>query len=272
MYISKSILAAVAALFVGLGGGYLMWGTTQAQMADVDPVHVARAVDVGEVLDRAAVRQIVEDYIVENPVVIMQSVDDFQRNGFVRQIETRAEPFVAILEATEDAAIVGDPAAPIKIVEFFDYQCPHCKANYPVLKRLLEEDPSIVLLPKHLPILGDGSDQDMSLFAARVAEAARLQRRFSEFHEALMDREAPLSRQSILQTAQSVELDMERLAVDIESAEVRDAVDESRAMANDIGIAQAGTPGYIIGGKVMIGAGPDAYERLKDMINQARGS
>lgn len=274
MYISKSVLAVLAALFIGLGSGYVLWGgpvTVNEQAARATELDGDRPAPAIAGMSEAGIRQIVEDYIIENPVVIMQSVDDYQRNGFVRQIEERAADFVQVLESVDDAATIGDATAPIKIVEFFDYQCPHCKSNYPVLERILSENSNVVLLPKHLPILGDGSDQDMSLLAARAAEAARLQGRFAEFHEALMAREVPLTRASIMATAEAAGLQMDQLRSDIESEAVVSAVDASRAIAMDIGIAQAGTPGYIIGGKVMIGAGPDSYERLNALIDEARG-
>ena len=51
-----------------------------------------------------------------------------------------------------DAPVRGDPGAPIAIVEFSDFQCPHCKHVQPVLERILEEFPQVKLYFKNYPI------------------------------------------------------------------------------------------------------------------------
>ncbi len=267
----KSFLAVIVVFVTGLGVGYFIFSNADGAGepgAIAENRSTTLALETG--MNEAAVRQIVEAYIVENPTVILQSLDDYQRNGFLGDMETRAQPFVAHLEKLDGASIVGPSNPEVKIIEFFDYQCPHCKANYTVLRRLLDEDPTLALMPKHLPILGDGSASDMSLLGARAAEAARLQGKFAAFHEGLMAREAPLTRAVVLAVAEAIGLDMKLFNQAVASDAVAAAVEESRAIAKDIGIMQAGTPGYIIGGKVMIGAGSDAYERLKELVETAR--
>ena len=271
----KSFLAVFVVFAAGLGAGYFVFSEgssakVNSSVAEKPSTTLALTNGATNDMNEATVRRIIEAYIVENPTVILASLDDYQRNGFLSDIETRAGPFVAHLENLEGASVVGPANPEVKIIEFFDYQCPHCKANYSVLRRLLDEDPTIALMPKHLPILGDGSANDMSLLGARAAEAARLQGKFAEFHEGLMAREAPLTRAVVLAVAEVIGLDMGLFNTAVASDAVAAVVEESRAIAQDIGIMQAGTPGYIIGGKVMIGASPDAYERLKAMVEAAR--
>lgn len=261
---------SIGLVFVGgLGGGYVLRGDMSASGA---PAVAAKGSGDGgsSGLTEAQVNKLVEAYILKNPTVIMASVDDYQRNGFLRQIEGQVAPFVEVLEDTTNVAMMGAADPAVKIIEFFDYQCPHCKANHEVLNQLLADDPTIALLPKHLPILGDGSADDMSLYAAMAAEAARLQGKFEPMHRALMDRQVPLSRETINASAQAIGLDMDRFYKDAASDAVRQTVERSRDLATEIGIAQAGTPGYIVGGKVMIGAAPDSYDRLRKMVEEAR--
>jgi len=269
----KAFIVTVFVFAAGLGAGYFIFAAEgNVPMPAVQTAVAVPASVQSEAIitDEAAVRRIVEAYIKENPVVIMQSVNDFQQNGQLRQIEARAEPYLAVLQKTEGSAVVGADSAQVKIIEFFDYQCPHCKANYGVLQQLLAEDSSVALMPKYLPILGDGSDNDMSLYGARAAEAARLQGKFVPFHEALMQSQLPLSRESVEAVALRVGIDIIRFNHDVRSEQVAEAIAASRAIADEIGISQAGTPGYIVGGKVMIGAAPDSYDRLKAMIEAAR--
>lgn len=261
----KAIVAFLVVFIVGVGAGQFMsLGSDGGD--DVAPTVASASPSLAE----ADVNRIIEAYIMENPTVIMRSVDEYQRGGSLAQIEERAVPFLATLQEAENAGVIGAASADVKIIEFFDYQCPHCKANFDVLRRLLDEDASLALMPKYLPILGDGSADDMSHYAARAAEASRLQGKFAAFHESLMASQLPISRDSVEAVARGIGVDVGQMHRDMESAIVVQAVNDSRAIADDIGISAAGTPGYIIGGKVIIGASPDSYDRMKAMIADAR--
>ncbi|UTW58729.1 DsbA family protein [Kordiimonas sp. SCSIO 12603] len=255
----KTVSFVVALVLVAGIGGYHL-GKSKPDVTPVPKQYITEAEITG----------MIAEYIKKNPEAILQSVNDYQQFGYLRQIEEQAHPFLAILEQTEDAPLVGDSGAPVKVIEFFDYQCPHCKANYGVLEQLLAANPDAVLLPKYLPILGDRSENDMSLYAAKAAEAARKQNKFPEFHKALLESRIPLSRPVISQMAIDLGLNMERFQIDIESADIAKFISDGLKLAEEIGMLQAGTPGYIIGGKVMIGAGDNALERLQGMVDDSR--
>lgn len=265
------MLAVVAGVFTG---GYLM-GTAQETTPNAKPTsesiepEVNRPKGNGQAAE-AQVRRIVEAYIRENPQVILQSVQEYQRYGATRQIAETAEPYRAALQATEGVPLIGNPDASVKIVEFFDYRCPYCKTGYPVLRRILDEDPDVVLLPKQLPILGDGSDDDISRFAAKAALAAHRQGKFAPMHEGLISSEVPLTKDEVRAIAAGVGLDLAQLEADMAGDAVEEVLAESLSVAEAAGFLQAGTPGYYIGGEVMIGAGVDAYDRLRAMIDTAR--
>ncbi len=73
-------------------------------------------------------------------------------------------------ERTEDGAfILGDPNAPITIVEFADFLCPHCQAYEPTINRLIEEYVTTGQARFEYRML---PTQDLSPFVARVAECA----------------------------------------------------------------------------------------------------
>ncbi len=48
----------------------------------------------------------------------------------------------------------GDKDSDIAIVEFFDYQCPYCKATEPRIEQLLKDDKHWKLVIKEFPIPG----------------------------------------------------------------------------------------------------------------------
>lgn len=268
---AASMLVVVAGVFAG---GYLV-GSIQEEAPIAAPASEVKEPKMnlpalnGQA-GEAEVRRIVEAYIKENPQVILQSVQEYQQYGATRQIAQTAQPYRSVLETTEGVPIIGNRDASVKIVEFFDYRCPYCKTGYPVLRRILDEDPDVVLLPKQLPILGDGSDEDISRFAAKAALAAHQQGKFAAMHEGLISSNVPLTKDEVRAIAAGVGLDLAQLEEDMAGDVVEQALAESLSVAEAAGFLQSGTPGYYIGGEVMIGAGADAYERLRAMVDAAR--
>jgi protein-disulfide isomerase/uncharacterized membrane protein len=88
------------------------------------------------------------------------------------------------LDGTEPVA--GDPNARFTLVEWADYECPHCGIMSPELKKLLEENKDTRLLFRHYPISGscnefvEGERHKNACGAAVAAECARQQGRFWE--------------------------------------------------------------------------------------------
>ncbi len=61
--------------------------------------------------------------------------------------ETTAEPqsltdlFASLPQSrtTDGAFVVGDPSAPITVIEFYDYACPHCQEYRPIIEQVLRD-------------------------------------------------------------------------------------------------------------------------------------
>lgn len=112
--------------------------------------------------------------------------------GMVQNVRGRIE-----LDGTEP--VRGDPSAKFTLVEYADYQCPHCGLMAPVLKKVLEENRDVKLLFKNYPL-----DEECNTYvqrkmhpwacnAARAAECARVQGRFWELSEAMFGNQEYLS-------------------------------------------------------------------------------
>jgi protein-disulfide isomerase len=87
-----------------------------------------------------------------------------------------------------------------------------------------------------------------------------------EFHQKLLGGRGQADRARALAVAKDVGLDMNRLEKDMASNEVKATIDESMKLAEKLGLN--GTPSYVIGNNVVVGAvGLDA---LKEKINTAR--
>jgi protein-disulfide isomerase len=160
---------------------------------------------------------------------------------------------------------LGNPDGDVTLVEFFDYSCGFCKRALGDMVALLKSDPKLRIVLKEYPILGPGS-----LEAARIAVAIRMQdptgQRYLEFHKTLLGDRMPPTRERVLTAARDAGADMARLERDEESDEVRESIDESGRLARALGIS--GTPSYVIGENVVIGA--VGIAALSDKIKAAR--
>lgn len=92
-----------------------------------------------------------------------------------------AEPTEAEVLRDPDIPVAGNPKGDLTIVEFSDYQCPHCKTAHPELVKAAKQDGKVRLVFKSWPIFGEDS-----VYAAQMALAAREQKKYIEAHEALM--------------------------------------------------------------------------------------
>ncbi len=164
------------------------------------------------------------------------------------------------LRAHPMSPVSGNAEGDVTVVEFFDYQCGFCKRGLPTMEALLETDANVRVVWKEFPILGP-----VSVFAARASMAAARQGRYLPFHLALM-KEPELTEEKVLEIANRTGLEMGRLFQDMEDPAIQAYLDETRALAQQIGIN--GTPAFVIGGALVPGLVDAA--RMKDLVAAAR--
>ncbi len=213
--------------------------------------------------DRGAVEGIVRDYLLKNPEVIEEAIGVLR----ARQEEERrkrAEAAIAengeALHAHPMSPVSGNAGGDVTVVEFFDYRCGFCKRALPAMEALLEEDANVRVVWKEFPILGP-----VSVSAAHAAMAADRQGKYYPFHLALM-KEPELTEAKVLVIAAEAGLDLERLQQDMEDPAIQAYLDETQALAREIGIN--GTPAFVVGGKLVPGAVDAA--RMKELVAAAR--
>ncbi|MGA8246540.1 MAG: Na+/H+ antiporter NhaA [Nocardioides sp.] len=142
----------------------------------------------------------------------------------------------------------GPLDAPITVIEFGDFQCPHCGRAEPVVRDLLT-DTDVRYVWRHLP-LTDVHPQ--AQLAAELAEAAGAQGAFWEMHDVLLSRQEHLRLTDLLQYGDELGLDVARLRSDLERRrhEARVARDVESADLSGV----SGTPTFFINGRRHHGA------------------
>ena len=146
--------------------------------------------------------------------------------------------------SVDDAPSRGAPMAKVTIVEFSDFQCPHCAAAHPELVRLLREfEGQVRLVYKYFPLSG----HSRAAPAARAAEAARAQGKFWEMHDLLFEHQRELEDDDIRKYAQQLGLDMERFEGDWNAEATAQRVDADRQLGVRLGIEA--TPSFYVDGR-----------------------
>ncbi len=202
--------------------------------------------------DRQAIEQIIHDYLMAHPEVVMEALKAGDAKAKEQEAaETRAQIGKHQDELLHDAKspVGGNPAGDVTIVEFFDYRCPYCKEVEPALEALLKEDPRIRVVYKEFPILGP-----VSLIASRVSLAALKQspQKYARLHVALMNAKGELSEDTILKTAESVGLDVAKIKADMNGRDIEALIKRNYVLADTLKIT--GTPAFIIGNAMSPGA------------------
>lgn len=214
-------------------------------------------------LPQAEVERMVREYLLREPEVVYQALQELQRRQEVAQAETRrklvAEHREAIFAAKDDA-VGGNPQGDVTLVEFFDYRCGYCRTMAEGLRGLIGQDPRLRYVFKDMPILSAESAT-----AAKAALAASRQGKYAEMHFALMQAKE-LDQASVLELARKTGLDPQRLAADMEDPAIAAKLEENLRLAQTLGID--GTPSFVVGDQVIPGA--TEITRLAELIGSER--
>ena len=217
---------------------------------------------------RGEIEKIVRDYLISHPEVLQEAIAALEK----RQAAEEAEKHQAAVKDNAEALFnssrqvtVGNPQGDVTFVEFFDYNCGYCKKAMTDMFELMKNDSKLRVVLKEFPVLGPGSVE-----AARVAVAVRMQdktgKKYLDFHQKLLTGRGQADKARALAAAKEAGLDVARVERDLASEEVRQSLEESLRLAEKLGLN--GTPSYVIGTNVVIGA--VGLDKLRESVNTAR--
>lgn len=158
-------------------------------------------------------------------------------------------PSVDLSRIPQDGQILGDPAAPVTLIEYADMQCPFCRQySEDVFPTVVEEyvRPGRVKSDfRGIAILGEDSEE-----ALRYVFAAGLQDRLWQLQEALFrnqgaERSGWVTEELVRELAAGIPgLNVDRLFEDAESDEVQDLIDLTADQAEAAEVP--GTPAFFV--------------------------
>lgn len=195
----------------------------------------------------------IRSYLLAHPDILVamsnrlqeeqQKADDAARQAAVNKLGLK--PFFD----TRLAFITGPANAKTTFIEFFDYNCPFCRASNPAVEAFYnahKNDARFAFI--EFPI--KGSD---SVAVARLAIAARAQpQKYLAYHFAMMRQQGLVDRKVALAIARKVGLNLPQLQKDAEAPSVTETINNANALALAADID--GTPAFIVNGRMREGA------------------
>jgi protein-disulfide isomerase len=219
-------------------------------------------------VQRSDIEKIVREYIISHPEVLEEAMNELSK----RQAAAESEKHQVTIAKNADTIFnsprgvtIGNKDGDVTFVEFFDYNCGYCKRAMADMMEIMKADPKLKVVLKEFPVLSQGSVE-----AAQVAVAVRMQdptgKKYLDFHQKLLGGRGAADKARAMAAAKEAGLDMAKLEKDLASAEVKATLEENLKLAESLGMN--GTPSYVIGKQVVIGA--VGVDSLKEKISTAR--
>jgi len=217
---------------------------------------------------RGDIETIVRDYLLAHPEVLEEAMAELNKRQTTAEAEKQKASVATNAETIFNSprgVVLGNKDGDVSFVEFFDYNCGYCKRAMADMLDLMKTDPKLKVVLKEFPVLSQGSIE-----AAQVAVAVHMQdpsgKKYLDFHQKLLGGRGAADKARAMAAAKEAGLDTARIEKDLASPEVRATIEENFKLAEAMGMN--GTPSYVIGKQVVIGA--VGLDNLREKIGVAR--
>ena len=229
----------------------------------------AAATEIGDMTDaeRAAFRDEVRAYLLDNPEVLMEAISVLESREQQAQATSDAELIAQNAEELFDGEswVGGNPEGDVTVVEFMDYRCGYCRRAFPEVEELIESDGNIRFIVKEFPILGE-----QSVMASRFAIATQRvagDAAYEAVHDELMTMRGEVNEASLQGIAADQDLDWDAIAAEMESPAVDERIEEGLALGQRMGVN--GTPSFVFGDQMVRGYVP--LDVMREIVAEERG-
>jgi protein-disulfide isomerase len=198
-------------------------------------------------------------YLMQHPDLAPAMMGQAQANDDLKQLQAQAAALKKIGHAAffdpAIAFVTGPADAKNTLVEFYDYDCPYCRASLPAVKKFYEahkNDTRFSFIEFPIKQLHGES----AILAARASLAARRQpAHYMNFHFALLGLEESITEDMVYAEAARAGMDVNKLKADMTDPGIEKSLQSSIALAHKVGVD--GTPTFVFNGKFRPGAVDD---------------
>jgi protein-disulfide isomerase len=202
--------------------------------------------------ERTALRDEIRAYLLENPEVIVEAMNELQAREDAAAIERDKALLAANAQAVLNDGhswVGGNPDGDVTIVAFMDYRCGYCRKAHPEVEALVKADGNIRYIIKEFPILGEES-----LLASQFAVAVQQLHGADAYraaHEALITLRADVTPEALGQLATDLGHDPAAILARMGGPEVRAVIEANYALGQTMEIN--GTPTFVMGDELVRG-------------------
>ncbi|MDF2867748.1 MAG: 27 kDa outer membrane protein [Gammaproteobacteria bacterium] len=182
------------------------------------------------------IEQLVHDYLVNNPNVLVEASQALQRKQQSEMESLQKQAIDSIRNQVDSVffnqqdPVLGNPKGTVTLVEFYDYQCGHCREMTSTITDAIKNNPQLRVVFKPFPIFGEASE-----LASKAVLAAAKQGKFAAMHQALM-KATDFSQDNLLHTAKKLGLELNKFKTDLASQAVSQEIAATVALAKQLKI------------------------------------
>lgn len=126
---------------------------------------------VGDFDEKAVgdIEEIVREYISKHPEVVLDALRKLEAQARQAEEDNLRRSAGGVKPVTAEDHILGDPSAPVKVIEFSDFECPFCKGFHGTLKQVMQDygqAGKVAWVYRHFPL------DDLHSKARKEAQAA----------------------------------------------------------------------------------------------------
>jgi protein-disulfide isomerase len=210
--------------------------------------------------DEEAARAQVVQYLTEQS---KQQLEKEFRDSVLAsaKLDVLLEPPRAEITIDKDDPVVGNPSAPVTLVEFSDFQCPYCRHSQETLKQLRTAyGDKLRMVFKQLPL----PMHPQARIGAEAALCAQDQGKYWEMREWMFANQNDLKAEALTAAAKDAKLDADAFAKCLATHATAARIDRDLAEAKDLGAT--GTPTFFVDGRLLEGA--QSYDSFREVIDQ----
>jgi protein-disulfide isomerase len=187
-------------------------------------------------------------------------IDELKKAGPKIQVLLDAPRTTIDIAATDP--IIGNPNAPVTIVEFSDFQCPFCRRAAPTLKEIRQKyGDKVRVVWKDFPLT---QIHPQAFEAAEAGRCAAEQGKFWEYHDQLFGNQQALQPDDLKKYAAATGLDAAKFGDCLDSSKYAERVRDGVAAGSRLGVNS--TPTLYINGRLVQGAQP--YDVFASIIDE----
>ena len=193
---------------------------------------------------------IVNEYIMNNPQVIIDAIAKYQNNQqrlIIDKIHNFIKKNKQQLEDIQNSPYAGPANASKTIIMFYDYSCGYCKSANDAINHLLATKKDIRVIYKPCALLGDSSS-----YLAKLILAVYLDNpdQFKPIHDALMNINH-ITKNIVVNIITKHGLDYKKIELELNSKKVNDRLKQISTQSARVFVR--GVPAFIINDEVYPG-------------------